>query len=136
MAGQLAGLGFRLRLLLETAGLSRSTYYYYLSRPAHVTRPDLEDAVERICARTPNGYRQVLTCLRAAENGVAVSGKSVLAVMRRLGTGVTEFKVAGGKAYLAPVYDIYTKRIVAWDVSRYPVFCQVNLYGGGSMSRI
>lgn len=38
----------------------------------------------------------------------------------KLGTDVTEFKVAGGKAYLAPVYDMCTKMIVAWDVSRHP----------------
>lgn len=36
----------------------------------------------------------------------------------KLGTDVTEFKVAGGKAYLAPVYDMASKEIVAWDVSR------------------
>ena len=38
----------------------------------------------------------------------------------KLGTDVTEFKVAGGKAYLAPVYDMASKEIVAWDVSRHP----------------
>lgn len=38
----------------------------------------------------------------------------------RLGTDVIEFKVAGSKAYLAPVYDMASKEIVAWDVSRSP----------------
>ena len=38
----------------------------------------------------------------------------------RLGTDVTEFKVAGSKAYLALVYDMASKEIVAWDVSRSP----------------
>ena len=38
----------------------------------------------------------------------------------KLGTDVTEFKVAGGKAYLAPVYDMASKEIVARDVSRSP----------------
>ena len=38
----------------------------------------------------------------------------------KLGTDVTEFKVAGGKAYLAPVYDMGSKEIVAWDISRHP----------------
>ena len=38
----------------------------------------------------------------------------------RLGTDVTEFKVAGSKAYPAPVYDMASKEIVAWDVSRSP----------------
>lgn len=38
----------------------------------------------------------------------------------KLGTDVTEFKVAGAKAYLAPVYDMAGKEIMAWDVSRHP----------------
>jgi len=38
----------------------------------------------------------------------------------RLGADVAEFKVAGSKAYLAPVYDMASKEIVAWDVSRHP----------------
>ena len=38
----------------------------------------------------------------------------------KLGTDVTEFKVAGSKAYLAPVYDMASKEITAWDVSRHP----------------
>ena len=42
----------------------------------------------------------------------------------KLGTDVTEFKVAGGKAYLAPVYDMASKEIVAWDVSRHPDMAQ------------
>ena len=37
----------------------------------------------------------------------------------KLGTDVTEFRVADGKAYLAPVYDMGSKEIVAWDVSRH-----------------
>ena len=38
----------------------------------------------------------------------------------KLGTDVTDFKVAGAKAYLAPVYDMTSKEIMAWDVSRHP----------------
>ena len=38
----------------------------------------------------------------------------------KLGTDVTEFKAAGGKAYLALVYDMASKQIVARDVSRHP----------------
>ena len=45
----------------------------------------------------------------------------------RLGTDVTEFKVAGSKAYLAPVYDMASKEIVAWDVSRSPDLGQQKL---------
>ena len=38
----------------------------------------------------------------------------------KLGTDVTEFKVAGSKAYLAPVYDMAGKEIVARDVRQHP----------------
>ncbi|WP_333524604.1 IS3 family transposase [Bifidobacterium pseudocatenulatum] len=160
----LAGRGHRLDHLLEIAGLPRSTYYHHLSRPAHVSRPDVEPMVREIWERTPNGcgHRQVRMCL-VHEFGTRISAKTVLGVMRRmglrcairsrnpwrryssyrgetgdhvhnllkrdfdaarpfskLGTDVTEFKVAGGKAYLAPVYDMASKEIVAWDVSRSP----------------
>ena len=37
----------------------------------------------------------------------------------KLGTDITEFKVAGGKAYFAPIYDMAT-----WDVSRHPDMAQ------------
>lgn len=161
---RLAGHGHRLAHLLAVSGLARSTYYRLLSRPAHVTRPDLEPLVRRVWERTPNGcgHRQVRMCL-VHEFGQRVSAKSVLRVMRRmglrcairrpnpwrrynsyrgesgapvpdllrrdfaaaapfmkLGTDVTEFKVAGSKAYLAPVYDMASKEIVAWDTSARP----------------
>ena len=44
--------------------------------------------------------------------------------MEKLVTDVTEFKVAGGKAYLSPVMDLYNNEIVAWSVSRSPNFAQ------------
>ena len=160
----LAGRGHRLDHLLRIAGLPRSTYYHHLSRPAHVSRPDVEPMVREIWERTPNGcgHRQARMCL-VHEFGTRISAKTVLGVMRRmglrcairsrnpwrryssyrgetgdhvhnllkrdfdaarpfskLGTDVTEFKVAGSKAYLAPVYDMASKEIVAWDVSRSP----------------
>ena len=164
----LAGLGHPLRCLLKIAGLARSTYYYLLSHPEPVTRPDIEPMVAEVFHRTPNGcgHRQVRMCL-VYEFGVRVSHKSVLRVMRRmglkcairrpnpyrryssyqgdtgakppnllerdfaadrpwvkLGTDVTEFRAAGGKAYLAPIYDMGSKEIVAWDVSRHPDLAQ------------
>ncbi|AFI63603.1 Transposase [Bifidobacterium animalis subsp. animalis IM386] len=68
------------------SGLARSTYYRLLSRPAHVTRPDLEPLVRRVWERTPNGcgHRKVRMCL-VHEFGQRVSAKSVLRVMRRMG---------------------------------------------------
>ncbi|WP_290072269.1 IS3 family transposase, partial [Adlercreutzia caecimuris] len=46
------------------------------------------------------------------------------APMAKLVTDVTEFKVAGGKAYLSPVMDLYNNEIVAWSVSRSPNMAQ------------
>ena len=42
----------------------------------------------------------------------------------KLGTDVTEFKVAGSKAYWAPVLDFCTKEIVASDISTSPDLAQ------------
>ena len=42
----------------------------------------------------------------------------------KLGTDVTEFKVAGAKAYWAPVLDFCTKEIVASDISTSPDLAQ------------
>ena len=82
----LAGLGHPLRCLLKIAGLARSTYYYLLSHPEPVTRPDIEPMVAEVFHRTPNGcgHRHVRMCL-VYEFGVRVSHKSVLRVMRRMG---------------------------------------------------
>lgn len=43
---------------------------------------------------------------------------------RKLGTDVTESKVAGGKAYWAPTLDFCTKEIVASDISTTPDMAQ------------
>lgn len=43
---------------------------------------------------------------------------------QKLGTDVTEFHLTDGKAYLAPVYDMYTCEIVAWDLSKHPDLAQ------------
>ena len=149
IVSMLAGLGHRLRHLLRAAGLAKSTYYHLLSHPAAVTRPDIEPMVAEIFARTPNGcgHRQIRMCL-VHEFGVRVSHKSVLKVMRRMGLECRIrrpnpyrkyssyrdemgarvenllFRVADGKAYPAPVYDMGSKEIVAWDVSRHPDMAQ------------
>ena len=120
--------------------------------------------IHEMFSRTNNGmgYRQVAMALRA-EQGLAISGKTVLKLMREEGlfcrirakkynshrgevgkvaanllnrkfeadrpmkklvTDVTEFKVAGAKAYLSPVMDLYNNEIVAWSISRSPSFAQ------------
>ena len=42
----------------------------------------------------------------------------------KLGTDVTEFRLSFGKAYLAPVYDMGSKEMVAWSVSESPNLAQ------------
>lgn len=81
LAGQ-----YRLKDLLRTAGLARSTYFYEKSYPEHVTRANLEPLVDEIWHRTANGcgHRQVRMSL-IHEFGAQVSAKSVLKVMRRMG---------------------------------------------------
>ena len=46
--------------------------------------------------------------------------------MTKLATDVTEFKVAGGKAYLSPIMDLFNNEIVAFSISRSPTVAQVN----------
>ena len=46
--------------------------------------------------------------------------------MEKLATDVTEFAVAGGKAYLSPVMDLYNNEIVAWSISKSPNYSQIN----------
>ena len=86
MIRELSGQGHALGDLLAAAGIPRSTYYYNLRRAPRATRPELWPRVEEIFRRTANGcgYRQVRMCLRA-EDGVRVSGKTVLKMMREIG---------------------------------------------------
>lgn len=49
---------------------------------------------------------------------------SAAAPWEKLGTDVTEFRCSFGKAYLAPVYDMGSKEIVAWSVSESPNLAQ------------
>ena len=152
--------------MLDKLGLPKSTYYRYAGgrNPKADRWADVRPLVREIFSRTPNGmgYRQVTMALRA-ERGLAISGKTVLKIMReeglrcrirrrrydsyrgergkvagnllnrdfradrpleKLATDVTEFKVAGSKAYLSPVIDLHNNEIVAWSVSRSPNFAQ------------
>ena len=152
--------------MLDKLGLPKSTYYRYAGgRNPRVDRwADVRPLLREAFSRTPNGmgYRQVAMALRC-EQGLAVSGKTVLKLMREEGlscrirrkrynsyrgeegkaaknvldrdfaaegpmeklvTDVTEFKVAGAKAYLSPVMDLYNNEIVAWSVSRSPNMAQ------------
>ncbi len=152
--------------MLDKLELSKSTYYRYAGgrNPKPDRWSEVRPLVREAFSRTPNGlgYRQIAMALRA-EQGLAVSGKTVLKLMREEGlscrirrkryssyrgeegkiaknvlnrdfaagapmeklvTDVTEFKVAGGKAYLSPVMDLYNNEIVAWSVSRSPNMAQ------------
>ena len=79
---ELSGL-YPLAVLLECAGLARSSYYYAASHPKPPTRPELWEAVAEIFSRTANGcgHRQIAMCLRA-ERGVRIADKTVLKMMR------------------------------------------------------
>lgn len=152
--------------MLDKLGLPRSTYYRYAGgrNPRADRWADVRPLVREVFSRTPNGmgYRQVAMALRA-EEGLAISGKTVLRLMREEGlrcrirrkkydsyrgergevagnvldrdfgadrpllklvTDVTEFRVAGAKAYLSPVMDLHNNEIVAWSVSRSPNLAQ------------
>ena len=68
-----------------------------------------------------NSYRGVVG--RTFENVIARDFDAG-APWQKLGTDVTEFKVAGGKAYWAPTLDFCTKEIVASDISTTPGMAQ------------
>ena len=58
---------------------------------------------------------------------------------QKMGTDVTEFKQAWGKAYFAPVYDFGSKEIVAWSTSMSPnmaqlLFC-ILIWGGSTRTQ-
>ena len=149
-----------MELVLEKLGLKRSTYYYLRSHPREDAYADVRPLVREIFSRTPNGmgYRQVRMALRA-EQGLSISGKTVLRLMReegcvcrirrrryasyrgkvgkaaenvlnrefsadapmtKLATDVTEFNVAGAKAYLSPVMDLFNNEIVAFSILQEP----------------
>ena len=155
-----------MELVLEKLGLKRSTYYYLRSHPREDAYADVRPLVREIFSRTPNGmgYRQVRMALRA-EQGLSISGKTVLRLMReegcvcrirrrryasyrgkvgkaaenvlnrefsadapmtKLATDVTEFNVAGAKAYLSPVMDLFNNEIVAFSISRSPNMAQID----------
>lgn len=155
-----------MELVLEKLDLKRSTYYYLRSHPRRDAYADVRPLVREIFSRTPNGmgYRQVAMALRA-EQGLCISGKTVLRLMREEGcacrirrrryssyrgevreaagnvlnrefesdapmtklvTDVTEFRVAGKRAYLSPVMDLYNNEIVAFSISRHPNMAQIN----------
>lgn len=153
-------------MVLEKLDLKRSTYYYLASHERPDRYSDVRPLVREAFSRTPNGmgYRQVQIILRN-EQGLAISGKTVLRLMREEGcickirrrrynsykgevgkaaknildrafradapleklvTDVTEFRVAGEKAYLSPVMDLYNNEILAWSITKSPNMAQVN----------
>ena len=70
----LAGRGHRLDHLLRIAGVPKSTYYHHLSRPAHVSRPDVEPMVREIW----DGERVRPPAPMVHEFGTRISAKTVL----------------------------------------------------------
>lgn len=72
--------------MLEKLDLKRSTYYYNLSHPRRDRYADVRPLVREAFSRTANGmgYRQVALALRN-EQGLCISGKTVLRLMREEG---------------------------------------------------
>ena len=82
------GLGreFDRKLLLETVGLPRSTFYYHAGRESADRYADVRPSIREIYGRTRNGmgYRQVRNVLRK-EQGLRISRKTVRKLMREEG---------------------------------------------------
>lgn len=72
--------------MLAKLELPRSTYYYHASRPDTDRWRSVRPLILEAFARTPNGmgYRQVALVLRN-EQGLSMSGKTVLKLMREEG---------------------------------------------------
>lgn len=74
--------------MLDKLELPKSTYYRYAGgkNPKPDRWAEVRALVRDIFSRTPNGmgYRQVVMALRA-EQGLAISGKTVLKLMREEG---------------------------------------------------
>lgn len=70
-----------------------------------------EGLICRIRRKRYNSYRGEEG--KAAKN-ILNRNFTVKAPMKKLVTDVTEFKVAGAKAYLSPVMDLYNNEIIAW----------------------
>lgn len=72
--------------MLSKLELPRSTYYYHASRPHTDRWESVRPLVAEAFSRTPNGmgYRQVALVLRN-EQGLSLSGKTVLKLMREEG---------------------------------------------------
>ena len=128
-----------LPLLLQAAGLARSTFFY---RQAALKTPDrhaaLRASIHKIftAARGRYGYRRIHAALR--RQGWQVAGKTVLkrefateAPNTKWVTDVTEFKVAEQKVYLSPILDLFDRSIAQSfptpSPSRRPLLLPINL---------
>ena len=72
--------------MLAKLELPKSTYYYHASRPDTDRWRSVRPLIREAFSRTPNGmgYRQVALVLRN-EQGLSMSGKTVLKLMREEG---------------------------------------------------
>ena len=75
-----------MEMVLGKLDLKRSTYYYHLSHPENDRYADVRPLVREAFSRTANGmgYRQIALVLRN-EQGLCISGKTVLKLMREEG---------------------------------------------------
>ena len=82
-----------------------------------------EGCVCRIRRRRYSSYKGEVG--KAAKN-VLNREFSADAPMTKLATDVTEFSVAGAKAHLSPVMDLFNNEIVAFSISRSPNMAQID----------
>jgi putative transposase len=164
-----------MHMLLRSAGMPRSTFYYQLKTLACDRHAELKAHVQRIYDQHKGryGYRRITVALR--QLGEPVNHKTVQRLMQAMGlkslvkikkyrsyqgpegetapnrlarqfkadsanqkwvTDVTEFKVNGQKLFLSPVLDLYNREIVAFQMSRRPVFEMVSKMLEGAMARL
>ena len=127
--------GHALGRLIACSGLKRSTCYYTLEHPPRPTRPELWEAAAGIFSRTANGcgirretahhrYSSYKWVVESTFENVLKRDFDAGAPWQKLGTSVTEFKVAGVKAYWTPVLDFCSRKIVASDISASPDMAQ------------
>ena len=138
--------GFRLDLLLETAGLARSTYYYQLKQLDGFDKDkELKAEIQSIyCEHKGNyGYRRMTLELR--NRGFMVNHKKVQRLMKVLGLSArirrkrkySSYQGEVGKKaenlipnstqklYLSPVLDGFNSEIIAYNLSTSPNLEQV-----------
>ena len=114
---------FKIWLLIDIAGIPRSTYYYY-SKQFDSPKPDKYADVKaesRVRMRKYNSYKGDVG--RIAPNLLERDFKAEKPNQKWV-TDVTEFALFGIKLYLSPIIDLYNGEVVSYNLSRHPNLAQ------------